>query len=229
MVKDFRALQERLRTRLLTEIEAGELTGLALARQTGFRQAHISNFLNRKRGLSLEAMDEILRARKLTIAELMRAGNGDRGRRHAIAASAADSTYIPLVNGGDCHAIGIPFELSRSALQVMSGRLEKLPVRMQTPRPHWRRFVAIRVSGKDAAAMSPVLRRGAMAVVDRHANDPDGRSIYLVQAGKTFVLRYVEKVEETWVLRANNAKFSLERMESEKDIVGRVCAVVEER
>ena len=45
----FRALQENLRKALRERIEEGELTGLRLARDTGFKQAHISNFLNRKR------------------------------------------------------------------------------------------------------------------------------------------------------------------------------------
>jgi plasmid maintenance system antidote protein VapI len=61
MSTNFRGLQERLRERLLAHINAGELTGMELARQTGFQQAHISNFLNRRRGLSLDAMDAILR------------------------------------------------------------------------------------------------------------------------------------------------------------------------
>ena len=44
--------QDRLRT------HRGELTGLRLVEQSGFKQAHISNFLNCKRGLSLEGMDQ---------------------------------------------------------------------------------------------------------------------------------------------------------------------------
>src|SRR5438445_117585 len=44
----FRALQENLRKQLWERIEEGDLTGLRLAEQTGFKQAHISNFLNRK-------------------------------------------------------------------------------------------------------------------------------------------------------------------------------------
>ena len=50
----FKILQDNLRKVLWERIDAGELTGLHLAQQTEFKQAHISNFLNRKRGLSLE-------------------------------------------------------------------------------------------------------------------------------------------------------------------------------
>ena len=49
----------------------GELTGLRLAEQTGFKQAHISNFLNRKRGLSLEGMDKVLNVQHLSVLDLI--------------------------------------------------------------------------------------------------------------------------------------------------------------
>ena len=55
-----KAMQENLRKLLWARIEAGELTGLKLAQQTGFKQAHISNFLNRKRQLSIAGMDKVL-------------------------------------------------------------------------------------------------------------------------------------------------------------------------
>lgn len=45
------ALQEELRRLLWERIKARQLTGLGLAKQTGFEQAYISNFLNRKRSL----------------------------------------------------------------------------------------------------------------------------------------------------------------------------------
>jgi len=56
----FKVLQENLRKTLWHRIEEEGLTGLRLAEQTGFKQAHISNFLNRKRGLILGAEDQII-------------------------------------------------------------------------------------------------------------------------------------------------------------------------
>src|SRR5271169_5459959 len=67
----FRMLQENLRNTLWQRIDEGELTGLRLAEQTGFKQAHISNFLNRKRGLSLEGMDKVLRVQHLSVLDLL--------------------------------------------------------------------------------------------------------------------------------------------------------------
>ena len=70
----FRALQENLRKALWERIEEGELTGLRLARETGFKQAHISNFLNRKRGLSVEGMDKVLNVQRLSVLDLLDPG-----------------------------------------------------------------------------------------------------------------------------------------------------------
>src|SRR5580698_10529995 len=67
----FKVLQENLRKTLWHRIEEEGLTGLRLAEQTGFQQAHISNFLNRKRGLSLEGMDKVLRVQHLSVLDLL--------------------------------------------------------------------------------------------------------------------------------------------------------------
>src|SRR6201997_7629 len=67
----FKVLQDNLRKILWQRIQAGELTGLRLAQQTGFKQAHISNFLNRKRGLSIEGMDKVLQVQHLSVLDLL--------------------------------------------------------------------------------------------------------------------------------------------------------------
>ena len=67
----FRVLQDNLRKALWERIDQGDLTGLRLARQTGFKQAHISNFLNKKRGLSLEGMDKVLAVQHLSVLDLL--------------------------------------------------------------------------------------------------------------------------------------------------------------
>ena len=67
----FKALQENLRKVIRRRIEDDQLTGLKLAQQTGFQQAHISNFLNSKRSLSLEGMDKVLQVQKLSVLDLL--------------------------------------------------------------------------------------------------------------------------------------------------------------
>ena len=49
---------------LLSRIDREVLTAAVLARQTGLQQPHISNFLNSKRRLSLQALDRVLRRAK---------------------------------------------------------------------------------------------------------------------------------------------------------------------
>src|ERR1700745_652351 len=67
----FKSLQENLRKTLWGRIDEGDLTGLRLAEQTGFKQAHISNFLNRKRSLSLDGMDRVLSVQHLSVLDLL--------------------------------------------------------------------------------------------------------------------------------------------------------------
>jgi transcriptional regulator with XRE-family HTH domain len=67
----FKALQENLRKMMRKRIDKGDLTGLKLAQQTGFEQAHISNFLNSKRSLSLEGMDKVLNVQHLSVLDLL--------------------------------------------------------------------------------------------------------------------------------------------------------------
>src|SRR5271163_4116184 len=68
---NFQDLHELLRVELVRRIERGTLTGSRLAQQAGFQQAHISNFLNRKRSLSLEGLDRVLASQKLTVDQIL--------------------------------------------------------------------------------------------------------------------------------------------------------------
>src|SRR3954465_608862 len=67
----FRQLQENLRQIMRQRVKGGHLTGLKLSQQTGFQQAHISNFLNSKRSLSLEGMDKVLSVQKFSVLDLL--------------------------------------------------------------------------------------------------------------------------------------------------------------
>src|ERR1700740_3805526 len=95
----FRTLQENLRKTLWERIDAGERTGLRLADQTGFKQAHISNFLNRKRGLSLEGMDKVLNVQHLSVLDLL--DPSEINKRASITPPSEDEfENVLLVEGG---------------------------------------------------------------------------------------------------------------------------------
>src|SRR4249919_1800235 len=94
----FKALQDNLRKTLWDRIEEGELTGIRLAQQTGFKQAHISNFLNRKRGLSVEGMDKVLNVQRLSVLDLL--DPGEINKRASIAPPSQDEfDNVLLVEG----------------------------------------------------------------------------------------------------------------------------------
>src|ERR1700722_7655606 len=68
---NFQDLHELLRVELLRRIERGTLSRSRLAQQAGFQGAHISNFLNRKRALSLEGLDRVLASQNLAIDQIL--------------------------------------------------------------------------------------------------------------------------------------------------------------
>ena len=63
-------LQDKLRAHIRARIDRRELTGTGLSRQAGFQQGHLSNFLNARRGLSLESMDRLLETLNIGVLDL---------------------------------------------------------------------------------------------------------------------------------------------------------------
>jgi hypothetical protein len=68
---NFSQMHERLRLELLRRIQRGTLSVSLLARQTGFGQSHLSNFLHSRRQLSLEALDRVLVSQHITAGDLL--------------------------------------------------------------------------------------------------------------------------------------------------------------
>src|SRR3954465_15619395 len=94
----FRQLQENLRQIMRQRVKGGHLTGLKLSQQTGFQQAHISNFLNSKRSLSLEGMDKVLQVQKLSVLDLLDPAEINK-RASIIPPSADDFEDVVLTEG----------------------------------------------------------------------------------------------------------------------------------
>ena len=76
-------LQDQLRVHIRARIGRGELTGIGLARAADFPQGHLSNFLNSRRGLSLESMDRLLDTLGIGILDLMGSQFGSCASRGA--------------------------------------------------------------------------------------------------------------------------------------------------
>jgi transcriptional regulator with XRE-family HTH domain len=212
----FVGLQDNLRKELRKRIDAGELTGMELARRTGFTQAHVSNFLNKKRGLKLSALDKMVRAIGLTLYDLL--------NPHEVAKVAAVSTrsgegrgasgeqeyeVAPMVEGSIAAGSEVIvneevkelLKFRRSFLQRLRADLAAVPRGKEQGREggrkNWTRFVLIKVDQKEGLSMWPRVGPGATLLIDRHYNSlrqyhKGDRNLYAVRKGDGCTVKYVE-------------------------------------
>lgn len=233
---NFENLHERLRLELVRRIERGVLTGTALARQTGFKQGHISNFLTGKRALSLGGLDRVLAAQKLTVADMMPLDLSAAAESE----SATDVEGVPVVSASTAmdEAVVRPEQVIET-VQVAASALRANRWWAQEKYVQRQRYVAVRADAQQAAAMDPLIAPGAILVIDRHYHSlapyhAHRRTLYAVRAGGGLVLRYVEFDGGTLILRPLAMGVPVQMItpgakETPADyIVGRVCVVVSE-
>jgi hypothetical protein len=232
----FKILQENLRKVLWERIEAGELSGLHLAQQTGFKQAHISNFLNRKRGLSLEGMDKVLSVQHLSILDLL--DPAEVNKRASILPPSGDEFENVLLTDTSTAATQ-PLITSMHVKEILKFKksfLHKLKAETDGDRSGWQRFVLIKVDAREAMTMYPRLMPGATLLIDRHYNAlrPYRKgefNMYAVLKNDTCAVRYVEVAANHLILRPHNQSSPIEVVAMEENkraadyVVGRVCQV----
>lgn len=232
----FCELQENLRRLLWQRVLAGELTGLQLARESGFRQAHISNFLRQKRALSLQAMDQVLRSQHLSVLDLLdpKAVNqrsslppgGDYRFQNVFLVSAPVAACCPLIMRMN----------SKGVLKFEKRFLRGLRRALRGARADWERFVAIRLDRRESLPMFPRLLPGATVLLDRHYNalQPYRKgqpNLYAIRMADTCVIRQVELSRRNLVLRPANPLHPVELVPIEDRstpadyLIGRVCHV----
>src|SRR5580700_8647841 len=151
----FKILQDNLRKVLWERIEAGELTGLHLAQQTGFKQAHISNFLNKKRGLSLEGMDKVLSVQHLSVLDLL--DPSEVNKRASIVPPSGDEFENVLLTDASTAATQ-PLVTSMHVKDILKFKktfLHKLKAESDGDRSGWHRFVLIKLDAREAVTMYP--------------------------------------------------------------------------
>ena len=233
----FRTLQENLRRTLWERIDAGSLTGLHLAEQTGFRQAHISNFLNRKRALSLAGMDKVLTVQHLSVLDLI----------DPVEVNKRSSILPPGEGEFDNVAVTEP-EIAATQAQIISMHVKEIVkfrrsflkrIRLEivdSSRATWDRFVIIKAGPQEATGMYPRMQPGATVLLDRHYNSlvpyRKGESnIYAVRKGESCAIRYVEVAGNHLILRPHSPTSPIEVITVEQGLkpsdylVGRVCYV----
>lgn len=228
------ALQEQLRLALLERIHNRKLTGLGLAKQTGFEQAYISNFLNRKRSLSLEGMDRVLAAQGLSILDLLSREELNK-RASSISVSEGDFDNVVLISPeiAATQAV-ITREAVRDVLKFKKSFLRRLRS-APASRRSWQRFVLIKIDAQEASSMYPRLLPGATVLIDRHYNvlQPYRRNepnIYAVRRNQGCTIKYVERDGDHLVLRPHNQSHPVSVLplggsNASEMIVGRICHV----
>ena len=232
---NFSQMHERLRLELLRRIQRGTLSVSLLARQTGFGQAHLSNFLHSRRQLSLEAMDRILAAQRLSVADLLPAlpqtgfWPEDKSSGAVPVVSHATALFEPVIRPS---AIQLMLHLPQGALQSVRTRATNL-------RRAWQRFVAIRISAADALPMEPLVLPEAIALIDRHYNSllpyrPNHPNLYAVRHGSHLTLRYAEFQASRLILRPLNIAFPVDLIEIGPEehpgdwLTGRIALILNE-
>ena len=211
---NFTQMHERLRLELLRRIQRGTLSVSLLARQTGFGQSHLSNFLHSRRQLSLEGLDRILAAQHMAAGDLLPATyqsgapDGDEEGSSAPVVSHAAALFEPYIRPSAV----------QSMLRLPPGLLQSIRAKVSNPRRAWQRFVAVRIPAADAMAMEPLVLPEAVTLIDRHYNSlmpyrPNRPSVYAVRNGSHLTLRYVDFVSNRLVLRPHSINYPVDLIE----------------
>jgi hypothetical protein len=232
---NFLQMHERLRLELLRRIQRGTLSVSLLARQTGFGQSHLSNFLRSRRQLSLEALDRVLHAQRLTAGDLLpiKSAHGDWSGEE-------ENGRIPLVSHDA--ALFEPFirpNSIRAMIQFPAASLRNARTRSSNSRKAWQRFVAISIPAADTPPMEPLVLADAVVLIDRHYNSLmpyrlDRPNLYAVRIGAHLALRYVDFLLNRLVLRPYNRAFPVELIEVPPGetpgdlVIGRIILILNE-
>jgi len=158
-------LQENLRAHIRSRIQRGELTGVALAQQAGVRQSHLSNFLNARRGLSLESIDRLLAGLRLEVLDLVPV---DAMERRVRLPREADRLPVAVVSGRQ--GVGLArftLEQVRETVKFPKAFLRRLRKRDACRRGDWVRFVVVALDAASARSLWPASAGGARILVDR--------------------------------------------------------------
>src|ERR1700690_1512600 len=139
-------LQESLRVHIRARIGRGELTGSGLSQSAGLQQSHLSNFLNSRRGLSLESMDRLLATLRMEVLDL--ADGREIQRRARPAVPGEECQDIPLVSAERAARVA---RFTRRQIDGSAG-FSKAVLRRLRPhdvqhRADWLRFALVRLGG----------------------------------------------------------------------------------
>jgi hypothetical protein len=226
-------LQDQLRTHIRARIARGELTGIGLARAADFPQGHLSNFLNARRGLSLESMDRLLETLDIGVLDLVDAK--DIQEQFVLPDAAEGVEKIAVVSVENAVLARFAPDQILETRTFNKSFLRRLKARSDEDRRDWLRFVMIRMAVK-GTNLFPSRASTAVLLIDRHYSSlqPYRRlqpNVYAVSFGGRLVVGYVSLFDDYLVLRPRDPRQEVEMLRVERGrsyseyIVGRVCHV----
>jgi plasmid maintenance system antidote protein VapI len=227
-------LHERIRLCVLATIDSRKITGTALAEKVGVKQAHISNFLTRKRGLSIEKMDALLDALGLNIEQMVAVSEQTQVRKESAALES-----VPLIRLQAAMNPTFDDDMSRGKAVFPRALLRRLKAAPPEMRKLWVRFIAIKADRALSAPMSPRVESGSVLLIDRHFCSldkyrNDEPNLYLINKDGVCVVRWVEMRGTQLCLRPDRNDYPLDaisinrRNPLESCIVGRVAHIATE-
>jgi transcriptional regulator with XRE-family HTH domain len=225
-------LQEQLRVHIRARMGRSELTGKELARQATLPQGHLSNFLNSRRGLSLESMDRLLQALRIGVLDLV---SREEVQRRVRPRGVAGVEPVALVSPEHAALARFREDQILETRNFNKAFLRRLRPRADVDRSDWLRFVLIRLDGRNSRGFFP-RPVGATLLVDRYYNslEPYRRfhpNLYAVRMGESCVAAQISVCDNCLLLRPREPRQPIEvvRIEPGRSysdyIVGRVCHV----
>lgn len=225
-------LHERIRQYVLATINSGQLTQRALAEMIGVRQAHISNFLHGRRGLSIAGMDALLGVLGIDVEDLL--SMSDQTRPLKDCSIALENVPLIQLRAAMHPTFGHDDILGELAYTKTLLRLSK--ANFTEKRTAWVRFIAVRADATLAESMYPRFENGSVLLVDRHyctlAEYRKGEpNLYLIRKGERLMVRWIEMQGSNLCLRPESSDCPLDFISLNKRypptscIVGRVVHI----
>ena len=205
------------------------MTQSALAELAGMRQAHISNFVQGRRGLSINGMDAVLRVLGLDVTSLITMS----GQTQSANDCSPTLESVPLVEYGA--TMNPTFAKNETLGDSVFPKvlLRRLTAEAPEKRTAWVRFIAIRADAALAEPMYPRFEKGSVLLVDRHncsvaENRENELNLCLVRKGDTLMVRWADMINNLLCLRPARSKYPLDIVRIDRRhpltsyIVGRV-------
>jgi plasmid maintenance system antidote protein VapI len=228
-------LHERIRQHVLATVKSGQITQTAMAESIGVQQAHMSNFLTRKRGLSIEKMDAILNALGLDVEQLVAVDDQIQVRKESSAAIES----VPLIQLQAAMSPTFTSDEILGRIGFTTTLLRRLKAEPPDTRKLWVRFIAVVADRALSTPMNPRVENGSVLLIDRHYCSLDEHrknwpNLYLIRKDQTLMVRWVEMLGSQLCLRPEDSGFPLDfisidsKHPLESCIVGRVAHVATE-